>query len=230
VKNKSARIFITKLGVAERLLNAAIRMVLANEDELAIHAVAAAAYRVLRDIKEKRGRSDAYDLFLRGLFAIAHDLAIGKTDSIPKTFAYEGSPLVEIIESIRDGIIDGEIKTFEDVPPIKVQNEALFWNEFNKPFNFLKHAKENSKDALDLGRLKNEELLMRTASVFFEIVNRLTPEIEAYYIFSASHLEDSGLPEEIRLEFGYLTQPQKRKRCLAWLKKRGAGDFPVALI
>lgn len=138
--DKSARVFLTKLGAAERQLSAAIRMVLANEDELAIHTVAAAAYRVLRDIKQQRGRSDAFDLFERGLSPVAHDLATGKINSVARVFAYEDSPLVAIIDSIRDGIIAGDIKSFEDVPPIKVKNEGRFWYEFNEPFNFLKHA------------------------------------------------------------------------------------------
>jgi hypothetical protein len=49
---KSAKLILTKLAAAERLLNAAIRMTLANEDILAVHTVAHAAYRILRDIKK----------------------------------------------------------------------------------------------------------------------------------------------------------------------------------
>jgi hypothetical protein len=123
-----------------------------------------------------------------------------------------------IIESIRDGIIDGQIKTFEDLPPMKVQNEGQFWKDFNKPANFLKHGQKDSGDALDLAKINNEELLMRATAVFFEISNRLTPEIEAYYIFN----NISGLPEEIKMQFANLTQSQKRKKCLGWLQKRRA--------
>jgi hypothetical protein len=223
MSQKTATIFITKLGAAERQLNAAIRMVLENEDELAIHDVAASAYRVLRDIKQKRGRSDAFDLFQRGLFAIAEELATGKRNSIPTTVV---SPLVEIIESIRDGIVAGDIHCFEDMPPIRVKNEGYFWYEFNKPFNFLKHAKQDSEDALDLAKLKNDELLMRASAVFVEITNRISPEIAAYYILIASHRDDSGLPEEVRLEFGNLPEHQKRKQCLTWLQKQRGLDSP----
>ena len=215
---RSATIFVTKLGAAERQLNAAIRMSLANEDELAIHTVAAAAYRVLRDIKEKRGRSDSHDLFLRGLFGIAHDLATGKKNSMPPAIADAGPALLGAIESMRAGIAAGTIKTWQDLAPIKVDNEGQFWREFNRPFNFLKHASEDSNEALDLSKIKNHELLVRAAGVFMEITNRTTPEIEVYYFFTASHGENSGLSDEFRTEFANLTESKKRKKCLAWLR------------
>lgn len=50
-------------------------MILANEDELAIHTVAAAAYRVLRDLKEKHGRRELNDRLGLVIFAVANDLA-----------------------------------------------------------------------------------------------------------------------------------------------------------
>jgi hypothetical protein len=154
---------------------------------------------------------------LRGLFAIAEDLAKAKIETIPKEFSYKGSPLVEIIESYRDAIIRGEIKTFIDLPPIKPQ--PGFWKQFNESFNFLKHANQDSGGALEVAKIKNDELLMRASAVFFEITNRVTPEIAAYYIFSASHLEDSGLSEGIKSEFANLPKSEKRRRCLAWLEK-----------
>ncbi len=211
----SATVFVTKLGAAERQLNAAIRMALANEDELAIHTVAASAYRVLRDIKQQRGRSDAFDLIQRGMFAIAEELATGKRDSIPTTFV---SPLVEIIESIRHGIAAGDIRSFEDMPPIRVKNEGHFWYEFNKPFNFLKHGKEDSEDALALDKLKNDELLMRASAAFCDVTNRMTPEIEIYRIYSCGHLEGSWLPDDFRSELAKLSPAQKRKKCRTWLR------------
>ena len=55
-KPREATIFINKLEAARRQLDAAIRMTFANEDELAIHTVAAAAYRLVRDLLNRRGR------------------------------------------------------------------------------------------------------------------------------------------------------------------------------
>ncbi len=215
MSRSSATLFVTKLGAAERQLNAAIRMVLADEDELAINTVAASAYRVLRDMKEKRGRSDAFDLFMRGIFAIAEELATGKRDSIPTEFV---SSLAEIIESIRDGILAGEIKSFEDVPPARVSNEGRFWHDFNRPFNFLKHAKKDSEEALALDKLNNEEMLMRASAAFHDITKRMTPEIEIYWIYSCGHLDETSLPDSFRSQLAKLSPAQKRRKCRVWLR------------
>ena len=53
-------------------------MTFANEDELAIHTVAAAAYRILRDILDKRGRHDLENLYRAGLYRMAKDFVNGK--------------------------------------------------------------------------------------------------------------------------------------------------------
>ena len=217
----SATVFVTKLGAAERQLNAAIRMTLANEDELAIHTVAASAYRVLRDIKQKRGRSDAFDLFARGMFAIAEELATGKRGSTPATFV---PSLVQIVESIRDEILSGRIRSFEEMPPVKVNDEGRFWYDFNKPFNFLKHGATDNEDALDLRKLNNEELLMRACADFHDVANRMSPEIEIYFIYSCGHLKDSGVPDNIRADLVKATPTQKRKKCVAWLRNLKASE------
>jgi len=53
-------------------------MTFANEDELAIHTVAAAAYRIVRDLLEKRGRFDIDELVAGGLYLTARSLAAGE--------------------------------------------------------------------------------------------------------------------------------------------------------
>jgi hypothetical protein len=75
---RQASIFINKLEAARRQLDTAIRMTFANEDELAIHTVAAAAYRILRDILDKRGRHDLENLYRAGLYRMAKDFVNGK--------------------------------------------------------------------------------------------------------------------------------------------------------
>jgi hypothetical protein len=55
---------ITKLEAARRQLDAAIRMLFAGEDPLAIHALAMAAFRLLRDLSEKQG-SDFHETIRR---------------------------------------------------------------------------------------------------------------------------------------------------------------------
>jgi hypothetical protein len=73
-----AKVFINKLEAARRQLYAAIRMTFANEDEFAIHTVAAAAYRILRDLLEKRGRFDLEELAAAGIYHTASSMAAGE--------------------------------------------------------------------------------------------------------------------------------------------------------
>lgn len=197
-------------------------MVLADEGELAVHTVAAAAYQLLRNIKFKRGRSDAHDLFLRGLVGIAQDLATGKIHAIPSSITESAPALRHPIEAVCDGLVTGTISSFEDISPIDVPEKEPFWAEFNRPASFLRHADKDPDASLDLSKIKKEELLMRATTVFFEITNRLTPEIEAYYMFAIGDREDSGLPEDVRREFASLSIAQKKKECLRWIQKRRA--------
>ena len=64
----SASVHITKFAAAQRQLRAAIRMFFVEEDELAIHTVASAAYRLLVDLKKDRGMDEAADAHLTSLF------------------------------------------------------------------------------------------------------------------------------------------------------------------
>lgn len=57
----AAKLHITKLAAAERQLRAAIRMYFSGEDDLAIHTVASATYRLLADLKAERGLEEAAD-------------------------------------------------------------------------------------------------------------------------------------------------------------------------
>ena len=60
-----AKIYINKLEAARRQIDAAIRMLLAKEDSLAIHTVVAAGYRVLRVLLRHRGKDDLDELLTK---------------------------------------------------------------------------------------------------------------------------------------------------------------------
>jgi hypothetical protein len=57
------RIRINKLEAAQRQIDAAIRMTFNNEDAIAIHSVAAAAHRIVKDLCEQRGDVESYLMF-----------------------------------------------------------------------------------------------------------------------------------------------------------------------
>jgi hypothetical protein len=68
VSSAKAQIYLRKEAAAQRQLDAAIRMTLEGEDELAIHTVAAAAYGILRDLKKHHGRRELADRLGLGIF------------------------------------------------------------------------------------------------------------------------------------------------------------------
>jgi hypothetical protein len=68
---------INKIAAASRQLDAAIRMFFAREDELAIHTVANAAFRVLRDVMAQRGRNYTSEVFREGTYTLARQYAEG---------------------------------------------------------------------------------------------------------------------------------------------------------
>jgi hypothetical protein len=81
VRKKTAELYVTKLAAAQRQLHAAIRMTFLAENELAIHTVVSASYRILRDLKRRRGRNEYVDWWRQSLYYIAYELASGKLTS-----------------------------------------------------------------------------------------------------------------------------------------------------
>ncbi|MGB7543810.1 MAG: hypothetical protein WBM28_17555, partial [Burkholderiales bacterium] len=73
----TARLHVTKLAAAERQLRAAIRLYFAGEDELALHTVASAVYRLLADLKTERGMDEAANVYLTSIFYVVRDYRRG---------------------------------------------------------------------------------------------------------------------------------------------------------
>jgi len=72
-----AKIHVTKLAAAGRQLRAALRMYFAEEDDLAIHTIAAASYRLLADLKAERGMNEAANVYLTSIFYVIRDYRRG---------------------------------------------------------------------------------------------------------------------------------------------------------
>lgn len=216
-----ARTFITKEAAAQRQLDAAIRMTLAGEDELAIHSVAAAAYGIIRALKEvKRDRSEIRDLLGLGIFLFARDLASGKVDKLPDDFI---EPLVGIITDVSAAIRRGEITNEEDViRKLAIRDENSHWTRFNVPANFLKHANRDPDSALPDEQVNNDLLLMAATRAYVELMGpgSSTPEMLVYYTFSGGH---EGLTPKMQA-IAQLPLSRRRRLCLSLLrdlKERG---------
>jgi hypothetical protein len=183
VPRDSASIYITKLAAAQRQLDAAIRMVLQDEDELAVHTLVAAAYRILRDLKAKRGRNELSDNFSSGLFYVARDLAIGKLQELPSEIA-ASDKLASMARAVAAGIQKGDIRTKFDVDAFRLGHaEGVYWRAMNAPANFLKHADSDSDATLALDNVNNDYLLLAASVAYIDLIGQPTPEIQVYTVF-----------------------------------------------
>jgi Domain of unknown function (DUF6538) len=61
--DQTTNVRVNKMDVARRQLDAAIRMTFGGEDPIAIHTVAAAGHRIVRDICKSRGNIEGYRHF-----------------------------------------------------------------------------------------------------------------------------------------------------------------------
>src|SRR5258706_6022470 len=132
-----AKVHVTKLAAAGRQLQAAIRMYFAEEDELAIHTVTAASYRLLTDLKAERGMDEAANVYLTSIFYVVRDYRRG---SLPEHLASDAEFMAWVKDLAEQLPIHAESK-LEDVS-VTVSPEAArhFWKDRNKIANFLKHA------------------------------------------------------------------------------------------
>ncbi len=210
-----ASVHLTKLAAAERQLNAAIRLFLINEDPLAIHTVGAAAYRILRDLKQRRGRSELSDLYGRGLYYVARDLVDGKLESMPAELA--GTNLEGLVNAVCGQIRDGAVTHRDD---IKLRfgpgEEVSHWGAFNLPGNFLKHADKDPRGVLDEDALNNENLLLAAAGAYIDVSGgRFTPEMMAFHVYRESEFDfdfESVSAEERRAFFYDYIDDLRRKQ------------------
>jgi|CXWL01.1.fsa_nt_gi transcriptional regulator with XRE-family HTH domain len=164
MSTKSAEILVTKLGAARRLLRAAIRLHFHREDELAVHAVVAAAYGILKDLKKQRGLNEAQfaiESEMLGWLALAKERSAGQ--QLPESFLsddYSLKFLDSLVETL--GITpDTDITQLDVSVAMDNASTAGFWRTNNRASNFLKHADQDSEAALSLNDLNNFNLLMR---------------------------------------------------------------------
>jgi hypothetical protein len=224
VSSEQARIFIKKEAAAQRQLDAAIRMTLNCEDELAIHTVASAAYQILRDLKKKRSRKELSDRLGLGIFLFAKDLASGKIKELPTEITVS-QVLVEAIGRVCAAIKNGEVKSENDViRTLSAPGEKSHWDKFNLPANFLKHADYFPETALALEDVNNDLLLMRATSAYVELMGTgtATAEMLVYFVFRGG--DDENMSLKLRT-IAKLPLAQRRRSCLRLLKelkRRGA--------
>ena len=155
----TATVHINKLAAAKRQIQAAIRMFFQPEDELAVHTVASAAYGLLKDIKKTRGKSEAADAYLTGMFYVVRDYRRGTLPSHmtgDTDFMDEVKRLADLMSPIT-----ADSKLSDVQVSIGRSLEAQYWTETNRAANFLKHADRDVNQALSIETLDNKLLLIK---------------------------------------------------------------------
>lgn len=162
----TAKLHVTKLAAAERQLRAAIRMYFAGEDDLAIHTVASAAYRLLADLKTERGLEEAADVYLASIFYAVRDYRRG---TLPDVMKSDPELMVWVRDLAEQLPIEKDSK-IEDVS-ITLPRKAVgdFWSRRNKVSNFLKHADKDPRSSIALDEVDNLLLLMQCYSAYRDI-------------------------------------------------------------
>lgn len=162
-----ASIHITKLAAAKRQIQASIRMYFSLEDGLAVHTLASAAYSILKDIKNARGRSEAADVYLTSIFFAVRDLHRG---SLPLHMTENVALMKEVL---RWASLLPQITPESSLDDVRVSItpdlERQYWNDTNRAANFLKHADRDSDATLALDSVDNSLLLMKCMNAYQDV-------------------------------------------------------------
>lgn len=163
----TAALHVTKLAAAKRQIQAAIRLFFLEEDELAIHTVASAAYGLLKDLKRDRGQSEAADSQRTTFFYLVRDFRRG---TLPAHFTSDPSIMAEI-KRIADQLspITADSKLSDVQVTLTPALEKQYWNENNRAANFLKHADRDTDGTLPLEKVDNNLLLLKCCSAYRDI-------------------------------------------------------------
>lgn len=163
----TSRVHITKLAAAQRQLRAAIRMFFAGEDELAVHTVASAAYRLIADLKDERGRDEVADYYLISVFYVVRDFRRG---ALPNHFT-EDPEAMDWIREMAERLPITESTSVEDVRvSVSPETARHYWLKRNKLANFLKHADRDAQAHISLDEVDNLHLLMQAIASYGDLV------------------------------------------------------------
>jgi hypothetical protein len=185
---------ILKLSAAQRQLDAAVRMTFADEDVLAITTVAAAAYRILRDVAEKRGHNPMTDDWRDNVLGVARALVKNELpEDAVNSFKADSQmwPIVSILaEKIRKLGADRTIEELRSIVTVdaSAQTERSYWRDVNRAANFLKHADVDFDQALEARQVNANELIFGGCRLYMDLLGHLTAEMEVWtaYYFAES--------------------------------------------
>jgi hypothetical protein len=194
-----AEIYVNKLEAARRQIDAAIRMLLASEDSLAIQTVTAAGFGILQNLLEHRGKYDLEELLKAGIYQSAVEYAEGRftrdqLDGYYKGDIFTQDLIIRIAKDVEEGKLSSPDETNVEIA-IGDAGRKERHDKMAKIPNFLKHADNDQHGVLNLSKVDNIELLSHAASAFFALKKELTDEMRVIlFLQRASHIEKFGYP------------------------------------
>ena len=168
---------LSKQAAALRLLQCAIRMLLAHEDVPGTYVVAASAARIFRDKTKARGVDSLEDQWALTAFYLGKNYLAG---NLPE-WCIESPPLVELAASVAEGLKSGTIVKYRDVT-VSIPNDSRrsMYKSMSKTFNFLKHADHDHEDAISADEINPEVPILEAWHFFGELFPDVTvPEFDA---------------------------------------------------
>jgi hypothetical protein len=189
-------VYISKIAAASRQLDAAIRMFFAEEDDLAIHTVASAAFRILRDVTDKRSKNFTDELLRNGMREMARLYVEGNLPKATLESIQKSPSLMRAFEEIAahgENFDTRHIYFPANTKKEKQERDKRAWP--SKPANFLKHADQDPEDHLLADEIKNEHVLIGACLAYQELMKMRTPEITAFILFWAAK-NDATIDEE----------------------------------
>lgn len=203
----TAQVRLLKLAAAQRQLNAAIRMSLMAEDALATTTVAAAAYQILKDLKEKRGGDVLGDQYFDAYVGTARAIAKGEVPS-EQMEEMRRDPefwklMTYLIEFVHSAGADRPLRELRNRLSIdfSAQHQREHWRAFNRAPNFLKHADHDSNEALVESEANPENFIRPAIMVYLDLMNDLTPEMRVWSVLQyIAHNVDHNPTDELEKE------------------------------
>lgn len=214
-------VYVTKLAAARRQLLEAIRMFFAGKDELAIHTVAAAAHRIVADLKKERGRDEAGDYFLTTTFFLVRDFRRG---TLPQRFA-DDPQMMKFIRQLAEQLPVTATSGYKEFQvDLDSHARAKFWKKVNRSSNFLKHADHDAAASLPMNDVDNLNRLILAFSSYRDLVGgAVAPEPEGFVLW-VYHAMVNGMKEDLPEEFQRiaitlegLSHQERLAFCFDWL-------------
>jgi len=228
LSEKQATVHINKILAAKRQLGAAIRLYFIEEDELAIHTIASAAFRILRDVlKSRQVDSLAAEMVQEGLYVLGRQLAEQTISEEKMEFLKADRETFATIEKIADEIKKQGVNFDRNQIGIKHSSKEDQRAWLSKAANFLKHADRDLDELLDLDEVKNEELLMGACCAYIRLMKKPTPEITVFFAnwLLNENREDcaAAVVEELCSELRQTPTAKRRQVCREMIQRLKQG-------